>query len=159
MAIVRYFVLDISIVSQCRLLWYLPSSISVCLSASLMQFVILSPFTPIASNEVFSNMLRSLDPTVRWCVGILEHDMSSVIALAYMMYTAIDCGFVWRVRELLCSRLSSTFVDFLVSLGNWLILPVYEFSVCEFRQWCQCSFVDRDSIPDSVFIDLDCFWL
>lgn len=54
----------------------------VCSSTLLLHFVIRSYWKPIASNEVFRDVLPWLDRIFRWCVAVLPHDVPNVIAFA-----------------------------------------------------------------------------
>lgn len=76
-----------------------------------------SPYLmPIASNEVFENVLRQLSHIARWCVAPPAHDVSNVIAITQVTYNAIDCVFVRCISKFICG--SSLFIFFQLCLPD-----------------------------------------
>lgn len=90
MAIFSYFVIDISVASQCLLLWYFLSSIGLLSSTSLSSRVIFPWSTLIASNEGYWNVLRRLNPIIRWFVAVSVYEVSNTIASAHMTHNTIE---------------------------------------------------------------------
>lgn len=90
------------------------------------------------------------------CKFITAHEVSNVITSAHMTHNPIDWVLVRHVSEMFCVTQSSDFVDFVVSFVDWFLWRESEMWLCVFCLWLQCSTVERDSIPNYVFIECTC---
>lgn len=114
-AIDRYFVFSIDVISQCWLLRYLPLYDWVCASTSLSPCASLLLLTAIAINEVRENVFRRPDCIGHWYVALPAYDLSIVIIFAHITHNEIDWVIVRRASELFCRGLFSVLIDFVLS--------------------------------------------
>lgn len=156
-AIFRYFVLNLSVRSQCRLLRCPLASSGVCLSSSFCHtasfFLVWSQLQVMKWSR---DAVMRPDGIVRWSVATTLRNVWNDIAFAHMKRNLIDCVFVQHVNKFFCSGLSSAFVNSVVSFVDCFIWCVYKLSLCQFCRWCQCSSVEWEGISNSVFNDLVC---
>lgn len=112
LATIPYFAFDIAVASPHWLHQRLPSSVTVNAFMSLWHCVIILHSEPIASNNLFGDVLRLLNCIVHWCVPVPVDD-------THMTNNAFDCEFLLLFREFFCSSLLSAFVSLVTFFVNW----------------------------------------
>lgn len=125
LVIIWYFVLDISVVRQCQRLQYLPSSVGLCLFASLSQWIDFLRSRPIASYEVVRTVLRCLELVVWWYGAVPARYRLKIFSFGHMTINVIDRVFTRRVCHFFWDSLPLVFVRFVISFVAWFVLLVY----------------------------------
>lgn len=148
----QYFVSSSNVVSQCTLLWYLLYSLGQFSSTLFLHWANLLRSTPVASTEVFGNLVRWLYRIIRCCVPVASQDLSNNISFASVKQNAINGVFAQYIWDFFYRSLTSALVEYVLLLVDSSVRSVYELSLFEFCGGRPCISVQWDGIRNSVFI-------
>lgn len=129
---IRYFFLEVAVV---RAMWASTVSYFFCSRVAIHVVVLLHYFlhtAPIGSDEVSGNLLRRVDLVVSRCVALQAPHAFRAIAYMNMTYNGIDSVFLRWVSELICCRMHSIFVVFVILFVERLVWGMFLEAVCVF---------------------------